>query len=756
MKKFKWFLFCFFVISHAFSQVNYVSQLNDPIFYGGKIKVMAKNSTCVLVGTEGGIFKSTDYGLNWTNGTKYFDQNTVNCREIVSLGEVFYARTNPQNNAPSIYKSINNGESWDQISVPGTSWTQTIGAMSNTLYAVCGNYSMTEGNYGKLYASTDGISWTPKATVWSGDWLGGDCELYTFNQNKLYLKLQDNMYYTLDGNSLIAISVTGLNANNFSNVEEIDGDVYGNIFCRSNNAIFKYDFTSQTWNNISSGKIPNNNQILELSVTDNAIFFNTLNQNFIMKLYKSVDQGLTFTEMPIAANIIPSFGNIQETSTNTFIAHGLYDDIYFTNDGGITWTSNPGQFIATFSGDLVKSGNSLFFSRDNIGVVSSINGVNWTTSNDGIPGFGGVAYFVSELVQVRDTLFSLVSPDPFSGTISPYRSTDNGVSWAPFNIPAPYNNGEEFHIAGKCDSLLFINYWNSSISKFELISMSIKTGSCVKPGPSSNFPIYVKGTNNFLFGFYEQNEWEYFDNVYKANNLGMSYTNITYSDPYYSIKIKRTHRNSYQFSSPMMDIDYSNNKALFVIQDRSNSNSDKFYKYDLKTSSWSELNTGGLPLNYVGNCLKFTSNNEWFLATNFGLYRSTDGGISWAVTHTSGYWQNGIIVNSIVKMNDKVFLGTIANGVWEVDLSTGMINPKTDNDLRIYPNPASSNVLITVPEWDEKISSLNVYDMGGKLMHHESVKSIPTTIQVNKWIPGNYIIELNTGRKILYQKLIVK
>jgi hypothetical protein len=59
----------------------------------------------------------------------------------------------------------------------------------------------------------------------------------------------------MDGNSLVAISATGLNESDFSNVENIDGDIHGNLFCRSNNAILKYDFVAQKWNDITSGKI---------------------------------------------------------------------------------------------------------------------------------------------------------------------------------------------------------------------------------------------------------------------------------------------------------------------------------------------------------------------------------------------------------------------------------------------------------------------------------------------------------------------
>ena len=758
MKKFNLLVFGCFIFSQVFSQVNYVSQLNDPLFYGGKIKVMAKNSTCLLVGTEGGIFKSTDHGISWTNVSKNFDQATLNCDEIVSLGEVFYASSDPRNGSPNIYKSINNGESWEQISVLGINWIETIGAMSNTLYAVCGTYKMTEeGNQGKLYASTDGINWIPKATVWSGNWTGGDCELYTFNQNKLYLKLQNNLYYTMDGNSLVAISATGLNESDFSNVENIDGDIHGNLFCRSNNAILKYDFVAQKWNDITSGKIPNDFFIIQISVTDNAIFFDALNQSFEMKIFKSFDQGNTFTEIPISGNVLPATDNIQETAANTFIGNGLYGDVYFSSNGGDNWSSNTGQFMATYTGNLAKSGNNLLFSRENLGVVSSVNGENWATANNGIPSFGGMAYFVSELAQVHDTLFSMVSPDPFSETVSLYRSTDNGVSWSVFDIPAPYNNGEEFHIAGKCDSLLFINYYDIATANYELISMSIKTGSCVRPGQSTDVPVFVKGTKNCLFAFYGYSSNDYFNNVYKVNNFGVSFTDIGFNDLQWGMKtIKRIYKERDDFAGPMMDVDNINNYALFVIQDRSDGILDKLYKYDVKTSSWTELNAGGLPLNYVGNCLNYIGNNEWLLATNFGLYRSTDGGSTWAVAHTSGYWQNGIIVSSIVKMNNKIFLGTVANGMWVVDLSTGLVKPSENKELIIFPNPVATELSIVIPEWKGNPATIKIFNLQGKEVLNKTVMDNPICLPMKSYASGTYFVELKSNGKIYHQTIIKK
>ena len=69
--------------------------------YGGKIRGYAKNSTCVLLATNGGIFKTTDAGQNWSNVSNTFDPNSLRCDQILSLGNDFYAKGNGTGN---IYK----------------------------------------------------------------------------------------------------------------------------------------------------------------------------------------------------------------------------------------------------------------------------------------------------------------------------------------------------------------------------------------------------------------------------------------------------------------------------------------------------------------------------------------------------------------------------------------------------------------------------------------------------------------------------
>jgi hypothetical protein len=129
-------------------------------------------------------------------------------------------------------------------------------------------------------------------------------------------------------------------------------------------------------------------------------------------------------------------------------------------------------------------------------------------------------------------------------------------------------------------------------------------------------------------------------------------------------------------ADPVMDYDKSTNKAIFVVRIRHN-NTHKLYLYNVNTEQWSEINAQGLPANYIASYVKCIGNNEWLLATNFGLYRSTNGGGSWLITHNPEQWKMGIEVNSMEKIGSKVFMGTISNGVWMIDLSIPFALPNT-------------------------------------------------------------------------------
>ena len=78
-------IYLFFIgLVICFNSQSQISQFNDSSMYGGGIRSYAKNTNCVLVATEGGIFKTTNQGQSWTNTTLSFDPNSASCRKIVN------------------------------------------------------------------------------------------------------------------------------------------------------------------------------------------------------------------------------------------------------------------------------------------------------------------------------------------------------------------------------------------------------------------------------------------------------------------------------------------------------------------------------------------------------------------------------------------------------------------------------------------------------------------------------------------------
>lgn len=743
--------FMFFFLSQG-----QISQLNNPLMYGGKIQGYAKNSSCVMVTTDGGIFKTTDQGVSWTNVTTNFNPLSVQADKIVSLGNDFYVESS-SGSGSVIYKSSDNGATWISIPYGLNNWyTQSLGKIGNTLYTI-GVDPLTSGNSGKLYSSIDGITWTPKSILWSNFWPGGNLSLLSFNQDKLYIILQNNLYYTQDGNTINTVSVNGLGITNFSdNSDNFGGDALGNLYCRSQNSIYKYNFTTLTWTNISTGKIPANYQILEFSVTDNTMFFVALPEGGSMKFYKSTDQGSTIIEQTATGLTTPLVTNIIQVSSTNFIGNNLYDEILVSSTGGSSWSASTNQFTATNAGDLTLSGNNLLFSTSNRGILLSTNkGAGWTADNTGIPGFGGIAYFVNQIAQAKDTLFSFLQPDPFSDNIVLYKSSDSGISWSPKPIPAPYSSGNEYSFAGKCDSALFVNYYDPSTSKYALIVTFNNGTSWVKPASQNSDQVtFIKGSKNYLFAFNAySHDWSNFNNVYRVNNFGMSFIDIGVNYLFqHSLSIKRIVDKNGDKGEAIMDVDPSSNKAIFAVF---NTNHDGLLLFNTSTNVWSELTSVGLPESLVANYLKFIGNNTWLLATNVGLYISSNGGLNWRATHTATTWQTGVTVNSIQLLNNKVFLGTAANGIWVVDLTTGIVEPLAQNELMVYPNPGRDIVQVTIPEFNGLSAGVSLYSMDGKVMMTKTATGKFFQLDMHNLSSGTYFLVINSNNR-LYRKTVIR
>lgn len=729
-----------------------VTQFNNALMHGGSIESFAKNASNVLVATEGGIYKTTNLGQSWSNASQGFNPMLNSCKQIMYVNNNFYAMPEDGWGDRFIYKSTDNGTSWTSLGNNGW-YPSSIGRISNTLYAMGSDMSGI-----KLYSSTDGATWTPKATLWTGSWMGGNNGLISCNHNKLYIELQDMLLFTQDGNTIDTVFSTGLGVGSgFNDLDRgFGGDVLGNIYYNSDGVIYKYNFTSKSWSDISTGKIPAGYQVVEFSVTDNALFISAMSTD--MRLYRSTNQGSTFTYITAPGITVPMIGNIIEVGANSFIGNDISNKVIYSSNGGDTWTSNTNQYIATEASNLSLSGNTLIYSREVVGMTSTANqGSTWALANNGVPGFSGIAFFVNDIIPVKDQLFTFVMSDPFTETVELYKSSNDGATWAASLIPAPYNNGDGYSFAGVCDSGLFVSYYNSSSTDYSTI-LTVNNGTTWTSVANSSGRLFLKGSKSCLFGFEENgyNSWDGFNNIKKSSDFGATFSdanNMIFNDQFL---IKRVRGNRGDKAGPMMDYDAIGNKAIFGVIDRTmGSGIDKLYRYNMSTEVWSEITTTGLPANYIVNCIKYAGNNIWLLATNLGLYRSLDGGNTWSATHSSANWQNGMVVNSIQTIGLNVFFGTLANGVWKVDNALGVADQDIEVEWFVSPNPTSDFVNISLPQLNNELTKLSLYGIDGKLIFYQSTLNGKFLLNMQKLSSGTYYAVVQTQTNV-YRKAIIR
>jgi hypothetical protein len=742
-------LFLGLVIS-AISQ-SQVSQINDTLFAGGEIRTYAKSSNCIIVGNRGGMFKTTNNGQTWQNVSQNFNPFSANCDQIVSLGNDFYALTQGFYHN-GLYKSIDNGTTWTQLSSP-LWWINTIGKLGSELYIVG-----ADANGLKLFSTTNGINWTPKTTVWNGTWYGGNLKLLSLSPNKLYLLREDSLFYTIDGTNLQPISFNGLNASNFYD-DEFGGDNYDNLYFRESNSIYKYNFSTNTWINISSGKLPSGYNIIECSFTESTIYALIFNQSIMsIKLYKSTNQGTTFSELVVQNATFPFFRNIIEASSGSLIANGIYDEIYISNNNGINWIKPSTNFYATNADNLQLCGNTLILSRETIGIIRSDNqGASWTMSNNGLPGFSNIAYFIDDIFEVKNNLFS-INNDFNTGKQYIYKSTNNGNSWTLLNLPSPYNNNEGIMFAGKCDSALFLNYIDPSSYNVGVIVSFDFGNTWIKPNNQNNFyRTFFKGNSNCLFAFNSTSDWDDFDNIYKANNFGQSFTDISNYLTNNNLVVKRSQQGKHgDKGNAVMDFDPQNNyMPIFVLRDKMY-NKDVLYKFNIATNTWTLINTYGLPANYLVNAIKHIGFSRWLLATNIGLYISIDDGYTWHILHYLTDWQQGMEVNQIHYLGQKAYLGTISNGIWVVDVETGLVENSSPNEISIYPNPTSDNFNIILPDNFAKDAYISLYSIEGKLLKKERISGLTYNFSMTEYPKGSYIVNITTEGKTTNKLLLYR
>jgi predicted peptidase len=97
--------------------------------------------------------------------------------------------------------------------------------------------------------------------------------------------------------------------------------------------------------------------------------------------------------------------------------------------------------------------------------------------------------------------------------------------------------------------------------------------------------------------------------------------------------------------------------------------------------------------------------------------------------------------------------GIYSNQVDSADCPVTGINAELISAINIYPNPA--NELVNI-ESNEKIISIEIYDVQGKLVYSTIVNDFNSTINIQEFVSNIYLVKIKTELNYYQEKLLIK
>lgn len=394
----------------------------------------------------GGVYKSTDGGLNWKTASSGIEGLAIHALAMDPLaGSTIYAGTNN-----GLFRSFDGGGSWHpanpgnsdvvlalavsganvyagtaggvfRSSDGGASWSPVIplnGAMVQAL-AVNSAGHVFAGTTAGIFKSIDGgTTWTPGNTGLTNTNIAGIAANPAAPLVAYAATWGGGIFKTVDGGNTWTSASSGV-AEPYVRSLAINPLLPDTVYAGTNRGAFRTTTGGGNWSQMTS--IPGNAAVYAVAVTQaspSTVFAGTNNG-----IYRSTDGGLNW----FLANAGITSLNVQSVLftpvTGTTVYTGANGGIFRSVNRGTTWegiTTGLGSLnIHALAGHA--SNRYLLYAATEAGVFRSINGgSSWASYSTGL---GSLSVFS----VILDPQFSLKL---YAGTnAGVYRSTDGGISW---------------------------------------------------------------------------------------------------------------------------------------------------------------------------------------------------------------------------------------------------------------------------------------------------------------------------------------
>lgn len=637
----------------------------------------------------GGVWKTTDGGVNWTPLGDGFDRIGVAAIQVHPTNpNVVYVGTGDQDggDAPGvgIMKTVDGGFTWTQLGIAefGNAAIRGLGLDPENPDTV-----IAAGSFGspkRLYRSTNGGStWTPVTTnseYWNdlviGPNNGGSRIMYASasgsGKGRIYKSTDRGATWT----QLTTLPLA--DGQDYSSVDIAVSPADGNrVYCLigSEQKIFKSTDGGNSWTDISAGGPTDWQQAwYDYHVTVTNVGGNDVVFIGLVDLSVSFDGGTTWGS---AADGLTGQARIHVDHHGATVNPNNPSELLFGSDGGV--------FRATLSGNTInysQLNKNLFttqfyhaaFSADNDSILiggtqdnsspASLGDLaNWQNPGAGDGGYGGISQ-QNPAVQVTSSQFlgmylttnlwvntRNISPNtngenvPFIGEIEMDPADGN-------RIYAGTNYLHRYDVAGRS--------WSYRLGGYNFVPNG--QISAIAIARSQNSRIYV-GTNR--------------GTVHMSTDNGASFRPITGTGlP----------------NRAITDLYVSPSNPDEVVLTVSGSGSGHVFRCTNPTATqptWVNLSGVGpdaLP-DISANCVTVDPTDpstRIFVGTDVGVFATIDGGITWT-NATEPLGLPNVRVNEVDIRNNKLFAGTYGRGIWKLDI--GFIS---NVRMTIGPSPVVS------------------------------------------------------------------
>lgn len=695
------------------------------------VKFDPVNPNIIYVGAAyGGVWKSTDGGLNWTSKSDYEVSLSSGALAIdpTNTNIIYYGTGEATYSGASYYgrgllKSTNGGNNWISITstLPTSSYFSRLvikPGEPNTLFAALGTSGLSK--------STDaGLTWSSVVS--------GRCDDVIFSPDgtKAYIVGSGTNYrMSTDGGATFTVGTFPVamgSRNHIAICKTVPSVLYVSKYSGSSITVFKSTDSGLNFSQISVGTDFNGGQ----AWYDFYMHVNPFDPNYAyvgaVDIWRTTD-GNTFTNNTNGyggGNVHVDNHNMDFHPTDPNICIAVSDGgIWYSSNKGDTWINrNAGLTLTQFyrmTSDPNNASHLAGGTQDN-GTQRTLGTANWTAA------FGGDGGEVCFHPQNSNYVLGETQNNGMQ------RSVNNGASWSNATSGLTGSGSWVAPILAHPDSVNI--FYTARAQVFKSTNMGASwfaistgtSGTIREMAISKSEPKYMYATSGSV--------------VYKSTDGGSTYVVSTSGIPNKTITSINIHPDS--------------SKVALITQ--SGFGGTKIYKTTNGATSWFSIN-GNLPDSPINDGLIYYpghATNVILAATDVGVFMTSNNGTNW--TELADGLPNTVAMHlDYNQAAGKLRIGTHGRGVYELNGPLiGITNynsgvPEKFYLKQNYPNPFNPQTRISFGVVKSGFVNLKVYDALGREVANlvnENLKSgnYEVTFRGDNLASGMYFYKLSVN-----------